>query len=79
MYSVSKAAAEKAAWRLSEEDGVDVVVLNPGVVVGPILPPLINTSMTLILDILQGASLSFHDHFFLFHAYGLMVSIPLWV
>ncbi|XP_047942149.1 phenylacetaldehyde reductase-like [Salvia hispanica] len=63
MYSVSKAAAEKAAWRLAEEDGVDVVVLNPGVVVGPILPPLLNTSMTLILDILQGKE--FPEHLFM--------------
>ncbi|KAL1558526.1 phenylacetaldehyde reductase-like [Salvia divinorum] len=63
MYSVSKAVAEKAAWRLAEEDGLDVVVLNPGVVVGPILPPLLNTSMTLILDILEGKE--FPEHLFM--------------
>ncbi|XP_057782581.1 cinnamoyl-CoA reductase CAD2-like isoform X1 [Salvia miltiorrhiza] len=54
LYSVSKALAEKAAWQFAEENGVDVVVLNPGVVAGPILTPAINTSMTLILHVLQG-------------------------
>ena len=33
-YSLSKYAAEKEVWRASEE-GLDIVVVNPGIVIGP--------------------------------------------
>ncbi|XP_034573453.1 phenylacetaldehyde reductase isoform X2 [Setaria viridis] len=53
-YSVSKTLAEKAAWKFAEENGVDVAVVNPGAVMGPIIPPTINSSMSILLRLLQG-------------------------
>lgn len=46
--------AEKAAWKFAKENGLDIVVVNPGMVVGPILPPALNASVQLILNVLQG-------------------------
>lgn len=42
---LSKTLAEKAAWKFSEENGIDMVVINPGMVLGPLLQPTINTSV----------------------------------
>ncbi|KAM7522035.1 hypothetical protein LguiA_011937 [Lonicera macranthoides] len=53
-YTVSKTLAEKAAWEFAKEKGLDVVVVNPGIVLGPILPPTINASMLALLRLLQG-------------------------
>ncbi|KAG6417899.1 hypothetical protein SASPL_120096 [Salvia splendens] len=33
-YPLSKALAEKAAWKFGKENGVDIVVVNPGMAVG---------------------------------------------
>ncbi|KAK6935677.1 NAD-dependent epimerase/dehydratase [Dillenia turbinata] len=53
-YPVSKILAEKAAWEFSKENGLDVVVVNPGTVMGPILPPALNASMLMLLRLIQG-------------------------
>ncbi|XP_059663853.1 cinnamoyl-CoA reductase 1-like [Cornus florida] len=53
-YPLSKTLAEKAAWEFAKEKGLDVVVVNPGTVLGPILPPALNASMLVILRLLQG-------------------------
>ncbi|XP_077233034.1 cinnamoyl-CoA reductase CAD2-like [Tasmannia lanceolata] len=57
-YSASKTLAEKAAWEFAKDKGLDVVVINPGTVLGPILPPapVINASMILLLRLLQGCT-----------------------
>ncbi|XP_077233035.1 cinnamoyl-CoA reductase CAD2-like [Tasmannia lanceolata] len=57
-YSVSKTLAEKAAWEFAKDKGLDVVVINPGTVLGPILPPapVINASMIMLLRLLQGGT-----------------------
>ncbi|KAH6820403.1 Rossmann-fold superfamily protein [Perilla frutescens var. hirtella] len=52
-YPLSKALAEKAAWKFAEENGLDIVVVNPGMVVGPIIPPDLNSSMKLMLRVIQ--------------------------
>lgn len=46
--------AEKAAWKFAGENGLDIVVVNPGTVMGPIIPPAINASMQMLLRLLQG-------------------------
>ena len=46
--------AEKAAWKFAEENDLDIVVVNPGTVMGPIIPPAINASMQMLLRLLQG-------------------------
>jgi len=53
-YPLSKTLAEKAAWEFAKENGLDVVVVNPGTVMGPIIPPSINASMAMLLRLLQG-------------------------
>ena len=53
-YPLSKTLAEKAAWDFAKEKGLDVVVVNPGTVMGPILPPTLNASMLMILRLIQG-------------------------
>nr|CAB3497709.1 unnamed protein product [Digitaria exilis] len=62
-YSVSKTLAEKAAWKFAEEKVVDVVVVNPGTVLGPITPPTINSSMSVLLRLLQGCTEEYMDIF----------------
>ncbi|OEL32926.1 Tetraketide alpha-pyrone reductase 1 [Dichanthelium oligosanthes] len=61
-YSASKTLAEKAAWKFAEE-GLDVVVVNPGSVMGPIIPPTINSSMSVLLRLLQGCTEEYKDIF----------------
>jgi len=55
-YPASKTLAEKTAWNFAKETGLDVVVINPGTVMGPILPPTINASMAMFLQLLQGGT-----------------------
>ncbi|KAG8387663.1 hypothetical protein BUALT_Bualt02G0044800 [Buddleja alternifolia] len=62
-YPLSKTLAEKAAWKFSEENGLDVVVVNPGTVMGPIIPPALNASMLMILRLLQGCTDLYEDFF----------------
>ncbi|KAG0546975.1 hypothetical protein BDA96_01G039100 [Sorghum bicolor] len=60
-YPVSKTLAEKAAWKFAEENGVDVVVVNPTSVLGTIIPPTINSSMSVLLRLLQGCTEEYKD------------------
>lgn len=48
--------AEQAAWELAKEKGVDLVVLNPVVVLGPLLQSTINASSIHILKYLTGSA-----------------------
>lgn len=57
-YSVSKTLAEKAAWDFAEKEGLHMAVLNPGMVLGPMLTPSANTSLHLLLQLLRGQSIS---------------------
>ncbi|XP_024171428.1 phenylacetaldehyde reductase-like [Rosa chinensis] len=43
-YPLSKTLAEKAAWEFAEEKGLDVVVVNPGKVMGDVISPRLNAS-----------------------------------
>lgn len=46
--------AEEAAWRFAKENGIDLVVINPGLVVGPLLQPSLNYSVNVIVDLIKG-------------------------
>lgn len=61
-YPASKTLAEKAAWDFAKETGLDVVVINPGTVMGPILPPAINASMAMFLRLLQGGTEGYQNN-----------------
>lgn len=62
-YPASKTLAEKAAWDFAKETGLDVVVINPGTVMGPILPPAINASMAMFLQLLQGGTEAYQNFY----------------
>ena len=57
-YPISKTLAEKAAWDFAKDKGLDVVVVNPGTVMGPAIPPRLNASMIMLLRLLQGKAAS---------------------
>ncbi|KAG6713509.1 hypothetical protein I3842_05G157100 [Carya illinoinensis] len=54
-YMLSKTLAEKAAWEFSKENGIDMVAMHPGWVSGPLLQPIINTSLEPFLKLAKGA------------------------
>ncbi|KAJ4969631.1 hypothetical protein NE237_002730 [Protea cynaroides] len=54
-YFLSKTLAEEAAWKFAKEKGLDMITINPGVVIGPLLQPTLNTSVELILNLVNGA------------------------
>ncbi|KAK6164130.1 hypothetical protein DH2020_000994 [Rehmannia glutinosa] len=45
--------AEDAAWKFVREKGIDLVVINPGLVIGPLLQPTLNTSSAILLNLLN--------------------------
>ncbi|KAJ3669437.1 hypothetical protein LUZ60_011387 [Juncus effusus] len=60
-YSASKTMAEKAAWEFSKENGLDIVVINPGIVLGPVIPPSLNSSMSILNRLLEGCAEEYAD------------------
>ncbi|KAL2895060.1 Cinnamoyl-CoA reductase 1 [Bienertia sinuspersici] len=62
-YPLSKLWAEKAAWEVSKDQGIDVAVVNPATVLGPILPPVLNSSVGAILALLQGSTETYADFY----------------
>uniref|UniRef100_A0A0E0M1A7 NAD-dependent epimerase/dehydratase domain-containing protein n=1 Tax=Oryza punctata TaxID=4537 RepID=A0A0E0M1A7_ORYPU len=55
-YCYGKAVAEQEACKEAEERGVDLVVVNPVLVVGPLLQPTVNASALHILKYLDGSA-----------------------
>ncbi|KAH7351847.1 hypothetical protein KP509_19G016900 [Ceratopteris richardii] len=53
-YPLSKVLAEKVTWSLAAELGLNVVVINPGCVLGPMLQPTLNASSSVVLNLLKG-------------------------
>jgi dihydroflavonol-4-reductase len=55
-YFYSKTLAERSAWDYIEKENpaFELVVVNPGVVIGPSLVPSLNTSNQILRDILAG-------------------------
>jgi nucleoside-diphosphate-sugar epimerase len=67
-YSISKTLAERKAWDLASELGIQVAVMNPGYIFGPVLQPSINTSTGVLYKYIVGknteisnASVNFAD------------------
>ncbi|XP_050223635.2 phenylacetaldehyde reductase [Mercurialis annua] len=55
-YVVSKTLAEDAAWKFAKDKGLDIVAINPAMVIGPLLQPTLNTSAAAVLSLLKGSS-----------------------
>ncbi|XP_028758780.1 cinnamoyl-CoA reductase 1-like [Neltuma alba] len=53
-YHVSKILAEEAAWKYVKENGIDLVVLNPAFVIGPLLQPSLNETCAIIFKLIKG-------------------------
>ncbi|XP_028758778.1 tetraketide alpha-pyrone reductase 1 isoform X2 [Neltuma alba] len=54
-YTLSKTLAEDAAWKFAKEHKIDLVALNPAVVIGPLLQPSLNESSAAISNLINGA------------------------
>lgn len=55
-YCYGKAVAEGAAWDVAKEKGVELVVVNPVLVLGPLLQPTPNASIVHVLKYLNGSA-----------------------
>ncbi|KAG5618657.1 hypothetical protein H5410_018481 [Solanum commersonii] len=55
-YCYGKTVAEKTAWDEAREKGVDLVVINPVLVLGPLLQPTVNASVLHVLKYLTGSA-----------------------
>ncbi|XP_062115502.1 phenylacetaldehyde reductase-like isoform X2 [Humulus lupulus] len=53
-YTISKTLAEEAAWKFAKENGMDLVAIHPGFVIGPLLQPTVNATMEHILNQING-------------------------
>ncbi|XWS32510.1 hypothetical protein CRYUN_Cryun23aG0164300 [Craigia yunnanensis] len=62
-YMVSKTLAEEAAWRFAKDNRIDLVTLNPGFVVGPLLQPALYITSEVVLALTKG------EHTFLSSTY----------
>ncbi|KAK7333178.1 hypothetical protein VNO80_29943 [Phaseolus coccineus] len=62
-YPIAKTMAEKAGWEFAKETGFDVVMINPGTALGPLLPPTINSSMAVLVSVLKGGTETYEDFF----------------
>ncbi|KAJ4755004.1 Cinnamoyl-CoA reductase [Rhynchospora pubera] len=55
-YCYAKTIAEKEAWAVAREQGVDLVVVNPVLVLGPLLQSTVNASTAHIMKYLTGSA-----------------------
>ncbi|BAT91181.1 hypothetical protein LR48_Vigan08g197000 [Vigna angularis] len=53
-YTLSKTLAEEAAWKFVNENNIDMIVINPTMVAGPLLQAEINESVEPILNLING-------------------------
>lgn len=61
-YVLSKTLAEDAAWKFVKEKGIQMVTINPAMVIGPLLQPTLNTSAEAILNLINGKFLHILSH-----------------
>ncbi|XP_054790564.1 cinnamoyl-CoA reductase 1-like [Prosopis cineraria] len=62
-YPIAKTLAEKAGWQFAKETGCDVVMINPGTALGPLIPSRVNASMAVLLGVLKGDTETYEDFF----------------
>lgn len=58
-YVVSKILAEEAAMKFAKENGIDLITMNPGFVIGPLLQPTLNLTVEMILNLVNGAKIAY--------------------
>jgi len=52
-YEKSKTLAERAAWDFADEHGLELVAVNPGMVLGPLITPTVGTSVQVVHRLLK--------------------------
>lgn len=52
-YMISKTLAEEAAWKFGEENGMDLITIHPGFVIGPLLQPNLNITSEAISNLIK--------------------------
>lgn len=57
-YYKSKTLAEQDAWAFARENGLELAVINPGLILGPLLGPDFGTSVEVIRKLLSGEFLA---------------------
>jgi len=55
-YHLSKTLAEEAAWKFVNENNINMITINPGMVAGSFLQPEVNESIEYILNVINGNS-----------------------
>ncbi|KAD4384454.1 hypothetical protein E3N88_24622 [Mikania micrantha] len=55
-YPLSKTLAEEAAWKYVKEKAIDMVTINPAMVIGPLLQPTLNTSARAIFRFINAST-----------------------
>eukprot|EP01018_Ginkgo_biloba_P017516 Gb_08374 [translate_table: standard] len=60
-YCYAKTVAEKAAWERAKERNLDLIVVNPSLVLGPLLQPTVNASTAHILKYLTGSAKNYKN------------------
>ncbi|XP_030972466.1 tetraketide alpha-pyrone reductase 1-like isoform X2 [Quercus lobata] len=58
-YMLSKTLAEEAAWKFAKENGIDMITMNPGLVIGPLLQSTTTFSVDTILNLINGSYSSY--------------------
>lgn len=53
-YYKAKTLAEQAAWSYANASGLDLAVINPGMIFGPLASPNFGTSVGLLLQLMNG-------------------------
>ncbi|XP_074292885.1 phenylacetaldehyde reductase-like isoform X2 [Silene latifolia] len=57
-YALSKTLAEEAAWRFAKENNIDLISINPGVVLSPMLQPTLNESVAIIAKLINDVAIA---------------------
>uniref|UniRef100_A0A0A9GUM5 Cncr2 n=1 Tax=Arundo donax TaxID=35708 RepID=A0A0A9GUM5_ARUDO len=58
-YCYAKTVAEQGAWEVARKRGVDLIVVNPVLVLGPLLQPTVNASTDHVMKYLTGSAKTF--------------------
>lgn len=53
-YAYAKTVAEREAWKVAEESGIDLVVVNSSFVIGPLLSPQPTSTLLIFYSIIKG-------------------------
>ncbi|XP_074309468.1 tetraketide alpha-pyrone reductase 2-like [Silene latifolia] len=54
-YAYAKTVAEEMAWKTTQENGLDLVVVHPSFVIGPLLNQQPSSTLKFLLDLIKGS------------------------